>query len=91
MLDNAVITLTDSVLFNGAARRNGGAVYATGTVGNPTLTLTCTVPTMIQSQFDVLDRGGFMFVNHPNLALTLTGCSYNHFYADSTGGFIEGI
>jgi hypothetical protein len=32
-----------------------------------------------------------MYVNHPNLALTLTGCSYNHFYSDTTGGFIEGI
>jgi hypothetical protein len=49
MQDNAIVTLTDPVLFNGAARRNGGAFYAAGTAGNPTLTLSCSVPTMIQS------------------------------------------
>jgi hypothetical protein len=49
MQDNAIITLTDSIMFNGAARRNGGAFYATGTAGSPALTLICSVPTMIHS------------------------------------------
>jgi hypothetical protein len=45
MVDNAIVTMNDPYLFNGAARRNGGVVYATGTAGNPTMSLTCTLPT----------------------------------------------
>jgi hypothetical protein len=40
--------------------------------------------------FEAGISGGFMYTSNPNLVIQITSCNFNHLYAVTSGGFIEG-
>jgi hypothetical protein len=82
MLNDASVSFSNPDLSYGRARRYGGAIYAGGTgtfiSGGVQLRpkFSITSCTLTIQDFDALTKGGFMYIDHPQMILDLSGCSY---------------
>jgi hypothetical protein len=82
MLNDAAVSFSNPNLSFGRARRYGGAIYAGGTgtffSGSTQLRPKITISSCssIIQDFDALSKGGFMYIDHPQMIIDLSGCSY---------------